>query len=823
MSDVPRRGRRILAVCAVAACSAIVASSGASARSEALVKDWDGDGALAPADCRPLDPAVYPGAPDKPDVAFEDTNCDGIDGDLSKAIFVDGGGGLDTRSGAREFPKKTITNALAAAKAAGKDVYVAAGTYAESLALEPNVGIYGGYTPNFSARSLTEPTTITGGPQAALADGDIGVVLQLLTFQGAAAAPGGSSYGLRIVNNAKVAVQRVLAAGGTAGAGGVGSSGPTGNTGGNGTTGNSSTCGTSQAGSTTGGSGGGSSGGSGGAGGTSAGGGANGVTGSGTAGGFRGAGGGGANGGANQTGGNGGPGLVGGPGAAGPNATPATFTPEAAGAGGWAGTSGTTATAGTGGSGGGGGGGGGAAYNAIYNAPGGGGGSGGAGGGGGNPGGGGTAGGASFGVYIYNASLVSRDATLRGGTGGAGGNGGTGGTGGDGGLGRTGGNGVDNCGSPGVYSSGGEGGSGGNGGMGGKGGDGSGGVGGPSAAVFRSGAGSSYSPGTTTTTQVGTPGSGGRVGTSGALSASGSSLAVLVSTTAGTALSDFDGDGVVDTADNCPTAPAAGGPSGCPVRPPVLVDTDGDGVPNVVDACPTVAVSGPDVNEDGCTDVVATPTRRPPRRPPPRRRRPRPQRATATATAIPTAQPTAAPTVLASNAPTPSGIDGDGDGFFAGQDCNDANAAIRPGAVEIKGNRIDENCDGTAEPFPTLGSGVVTKWSSRGSTLTLTVLQVTQQFPTGWKVQIKCAGSPKCAFRTKNLKAGKVSRGASSVLASLPKKQRSFKAGQTIEVWVSAPNFNTKVARFRLRKGKIPTTEPFCAVPGQITPSKTCN
>ena len=64
-------------------------------------------------------------------------------------------------------------------------------------------------------------------------------------------------------------------------------------------------------------------------------------------------------------------------------------------------------------------------------------------------------------------------------------------------------------------------------------------------------------------------------------------------------------------------------------------------------------------------------------------------------------------------------------------------------------------------------------------------------------------------------KAGKVSRGASNVLTSLAKKQRSFKAGQTIEVWVSAPNFNTKVARFKLRKGKIPTTEPFCAPPAR--------
>ena len=142
--------------------------------------------------------------------------------------------------------------------------------------------------------------------------------------------------------------------------------------------------------------------------------------------------------------------------------------------------------------------------------------------------------------------------------------------------------------------------------------------------------------------------------------------------------------------------------------------------------------------------------------------------------------------------------------------------------TEIKGNRIDENCDGIAEPFPTLASGVVTKWSASGNTLKLTVLQITQQFPAGYKVQIKCAGSPRCSFRTKNLKTGKVSRGAANAITSLTKKQRSFKAGQTIEVWVSAPNYNTKVARFKLRKGKIPTTEPFCALPGQIRPQKTC-
>ena len=160
--------------------------------------DLDGD-LSGPADCAPLDPSVHPGAADRPDLEFTDTNCDGIDGDITDAVFVSSTAPNDDGSGTRANPKKLITSGIALAAPTGKDVYVTGGTFPGILALADNVGVYGGYTPDFSDRAEAETTTVNGvnGP-GAFAVGDTGVVLQLVTLHGQRE-PDGNSYGLRAV------------------------------------------------------------------------------------------------------------------------------------------------------------------------------------------------------------------------------------------------------------------------------------------------------------------------------------------------------------------------------------------------------------------------------------------------------------------------------------------------------------------------------------------------------------------------------------------------------------------------------------------------
>jgi hypothetical protein len=82
---------------------------------------------------------------DEPDDDFTDSNCDGIDGDKNRAIFV-AKTGVDSADGSFERPVATLARGIAIATSKGKDVYACGGEYKESITLESkSVRVYGGY------------------------------------------------------------------------------------------------------------------------------------------------------------------------------------------------------------------------------------------------------------------------------------------------------------------------------------------------------------------------------------------------------------------------------------------------------------------------------------------------------------------------------------------------------------------------------------------------------------------------------------------------------------------------------------------------------
>jgi hypothetical protein len=566
---------------------ALVASLTFGTASAWALPDFDGDGSVAPADCAPLDPAVHPGAVDKPDLSFEDTNCDGIDGDKAKAIFV-ALGGNDGNPGSVTSPKRTIAAAITAA-AGTKDVYVAAGdAYTETINLVSNVGIYGGYEPITGARAVSPPTIVRAAP-AALAVGDQNVTLQLLTLEGTS--DGANAYGIRAIPNgatpSRIFLDTVTARGLAASGGSNGISGITGTTG---LSGNSSPGSCTPGSARTGGAGG--NGGSGGGGGLNAAG-ANGSTGQTLSGG--GGLGGGLLGTISGIGNNGGQGADGGTGANNPVQAPSDLAT-------WPTNFATGGNSGGAGGGGGGGRGGVGDNNFGVGICGGGGGGGGTGGGGGGAGSAGQNGGGSFGAFLFNSSLVATDSKLIGGNGGKGGNGGTGAFGGGGGGRGFGAGGdcltvfVTVCGSSGA--------NGGLGGAGGRGGGGGAGSGGPSASVYQAGAGSGYAPKSGVTETTGTAGAGGTQGNTGTVAPSGQTAQRMRSGTAPVnSTADFDGDGINDVSDSCPADAAPGTANGCAARPAKLADSDGDGIPDNADTCPAQPRGATDATEDGCPDA----------------------------------------------------------------------------------------------------------------------------------------------------------------------------------------------------------------------------
>jgi len=132
---------------------------------------------------------------DAPDDAFQDRDCDGVDGNAAGAVFVASDVGDDANPGTRPSPLRTIQAGIELAAATARDVYVSKGLYPESLVLRSGVDVHGGYDQADAwARAADHLTVIQGGARAVSADAVVAATLDLFIVQSDdATVPGGSS------------------------------------------------------------------------------------------------------------------------------------------------------------------------------------------------------------------------------------------------------------------------------------------------------------------------------------------------------------------------------------------------------------------------------------------------------------------------------------------------------------------------------------------------------------------------------------------------------------------------------------------------------
>jgi hypothetical protein len=130
--------------------------------------DLDGaasDGCECPVDAGTPDdpPDVFDAFP-AAGARYRDANCDGVDGNAARALFV--WNGSPSSRGTRDAPFRTIAEAVNAFDPARHDhILVAGGTYGEQVILRSGVSLFGGYAQDFTRRDVAGlPTIVAPGP-----------------------------------------------------------------------------------------------------------------------------------------------------------------------------------------------------------------------------------------------------------------------------------------------------------------------------------------------------------------------------------------------------------------------------------------------------------------------------------------------------------------------------------------------------------------------------------------------------------------------------------------------------------------------------------
>jgi hypothetical protein len=177
---------------------------------------------------------------------------------------------------------------------------------------------------------------------------------------------------------------------------------------------------------------------------------------------------------------------------------------------------------------------------------------------------------------------------------------------------------------------------------------------------------------------------------------------------------------------------------------------------------------------------------------------------------------TPTPTPVPTPTPPPSPlVDSDNDGYPQTTDCADLNNTVHPGAREISGNGIDDDCSGGDQPARMTGV-VAVSWSVTPHSLPKLGYMRVRDALGGARVVVRCGGRH-CPFKQR------VRTADSSGNVSLTKLFRKrLRSGVTLDIAMTAPDTIGKVMRYRIRRGKLPRGQALCVPVGATKPQKRC-